>query len=302
METKSREYWLLRQAQWWKNQDRADAEFQKQLEKYYRESSKVIEKEIALYFSMYGKDNVVEFRALLQSLDNDQRRLLFEEMDKFALKYPQYAHLLPVRESVYKLNRLQGLHYSMQVELLKLGAIEQLEFEKHLMKTYGINYQLIMKELGIGSAFLSTSDSIARSIVFSKWIDDKNFSDRIWGNKSRMLNYLKTDFSNSIIRGDNYRDVTNTMRNRFGVSTYDAKRLVYTESSFVLNQSHTRAYVDAGLERYEYNAVLDSDTSKVCTFLNGQKFRFDEAVVGQNFPPMHPFCRSSFIGVFEDEG
>ena len=300
MDEKAKKYWEQRQEQWWKNQDKSDERLQKRLEKYYRQSSKEIEREIAYYFAQYGKNNVIEFRELLRDLAPDQKTMLFENMDDFAREYPEYQRFLPVRESIYKLNRLQGLHYSMQIELVKLGALEQKEFEKHLLDTYGKNYKNIMRELGLGTSFVAQSDAVMRNIIFTKWVEDKNFSDRIWTNKEKMLNYMKNEFRDSLARGDSFSEVANAMRNRFGVGAFDAKRLVYTESAFVLNQSHKNGYLNAGVERYEYSAVLDRRTSPVCKNMDGKEFTFEESQVGVNFPPLHTFCRSTFIGILDE--
>ena len=43
----------------------------------------------------------------MEALSDEDKRLLIEQMDEFAKKYPQYAHLMPVREHM-KLNRLEG--------------------------------------------------------------------------------------------------------------------------------------------------------------------------------------------------
>lgn len=299
MDQKAKDYWLKRQEQWWANQDKADDKLQKRLEKYYRKTSQAIEKEIAYYFAQYGKNNVIEFRDLLKELSQDQRTMLYERMDDFAREYPEYQRLLPIRESVYKLNRLQALHYSMQVELLKLGAIEQAEFEKHLMATYGKNYKALMAELGLGTSFATMSDTVIRNTIYTEWVQNQNFSSRIWNNKERMLEYMKREFRDGLARGDSFLEMSNAMRNRFGVGAYEAKRLVYTESAFVLNQSHKTGYLNAGVTRYEFSAVLDRKTSRVCRDMDGEEFDFEQAEVGVNFPPLHTFCRSTFIGILD---
>lgn len=300
MDEKAKAYWLKRQEQWWKNQDKADDKLQKRLEKYYLKASKEVEREIAYYFAQYGKNNVIEFRELLKELSQDQRTMLYERMDDFAREYPEYQRFLPVRESIYKLNRLQGLHYSMQIELVKLGAIEQKEFEAHLLATYGKNYSALLSELGIGTSFATISDTTIQNTIYTKWVQNDNFSGRIWVNKEKMLNYMKNEFRDGLARGDSFKEISNAMRNRFGVGAFDAKRLVYTESAFVLNQSHKNGYLTAGVERYEFSAVLDRRTSPVCKNMDGKEFAFDEAEVGSNFPPLHTFCRSTFIGILDD--
>src|SRR5690625_1713493 len=141
MNKKNDAYWIKRQSQWLDNQDKMDAAVTNRLTKEYQRTAKELEKEIASYFKRYGQDDVIEFRTMLQDLSDSDRDMLFQDMEVFAMKYPEYAHLMPVRESVYRLNRLQGLHYSTQLKLLELGAIEQKELEKHLEATYGKRYK-----------------------------------------------------------------------------------------------------------------------------------------------------------------
>lgn len=300
MSKKNKEYWQGRHSQWLDNQDKMDEQATVKLSKKYARMSKNYEKEIASYFAKYGKDNVIEYRTLLESLDNDDRNLLMQSMGEFAEKYPKYAHLMPVRESVYRLNRLQGLYYSTNLMLLELGAIEHELFEKHLLDTYGKNYAALMRELGLGSSFVAVNDQVMLDTIYTKWVNDENFSDRIWKNKSKMSNYMQTEFRDAIARGDNYNSVSRIMSRRFDVGMYDTKRLVWTESSFVLNQSHAKAYIDAGVLEYDLSAIRDSKTSKICRSLDGKTFKFEEMQVGVNYPPFHSWCRTTIIGKLDN--
>src|SRR5690625_3644297 len=155
----------------------------------------------------------------------------------------------------------------------------------------------MLKELGIGHAFLSIDDQIIKDTIYDKWVNDENFSDRIWRNKENLLNHLQTQYRDGLARGDNYHTLTRNAMKRFDVAYNDARRLVWTEASFIYNQSHTQAYENAGIEEYQLDAFLDSRTSEICREMDGKRFRFDEMEVGVNFPPFHPWCRTTFIGV-----
>lgn len=297
---KSKEYWEKRHEQWWDNQEKDDNKVTKDLEKQYAKMSKEVERDIAEYFAKYSKDDVIEFRTLLQDINDADRRLLFEDMDSFAAKYPQHARLMPVRESIYKLNRLQGLHHSMNMKLLELGAVEQEVMEEHLLKTYGKNYKALMVELGLGSTFVAVSSNVIRDAIYQKWVNGQNFSERIWGNKEKMLGYMQNEFRDGLARGDNYKSLSRAMQKRFEVGAGDARRLVQTEAAFVLNQSHRHGYTQNGVIEYDIDAVMDGKTSKICRNMDGQRFRFDESVAGLNFPPFHARCRTTFTGVLDN--
>lgn len=78
-----------------------------------------------------------------------------------------------------------------------------------------------------------------------------------------------------------------------------AERIVRTELTRVQNQAAKDTYKEAGVEYYEYLAVGDDRTSEECMDLNGKIFRLDDAVVGENFPPIHPNCRCTIIPVMD---
>lgn len=122
---------------WADRKKRLDAEMVKhekmlfsRMQKYYRQQAAVLEREIAAYYGKYGTNNVIEYRKLLAALPDGDRALLMQRMEDFAAQYPQYAYLLPVRESIYKLNRLEGLRQSIAVQQLEMGAYEQKQAKK----------------------------------------------------------------------------------------------------------------------------------------------------------------------------
>lgn len=85
------------------------------------------------------------------------------------------------------------------------------------------------------------------------------------------------------------------------MNAFCARRLVRTESAYVANAAQSRAYDEAGIERYRFVATLDSRTCECCAALDGKVFELANAKPGTNYPPMHPFCRSTTIADFGEE-
>ena len=50
----------------------------KRLSKYYEKEFSRLDKEIAAYYTKYGKDNVIEYRTLLEKLPDEDIKLLME--------------------------------------------------------------------------------------------------------------------------------------------------------------------------------------------------------------------------------
>jgi SPP1 gp7 family putative phage head morphogenesis protein len=285
---KNQAYWDERQKKLWESMEKDEKKLSESLNKYYTKEAARLDKEIAAYYSQYGVDNVIQYRTLLQKLSDEDRALLYEQMDKFAEKYPQYADLMPVRESIYNLNRLEGLQQSIYVQQMEIGAFTNEQLEAHLLKYAERGYT------GVGG-FNSISPALARQLVDTAWLGGENFSQRIWGNNTKLANALYTDFRNGIIRGDSYQKMAKALRDRFtAVSRNDAMRLIYTEGTFVMNHASMEAFREMGYTHYRYSAVMDDKTSPICRELNGQVFPIAEMQSGENFPPMHPWCRSSY--------
>ena len=71
------------------------------LRQYEAEAAK-LEREIAAYYKRYGEDNIVKYADLFKKLPDSDIMLLIQRMDEFEKKYPEYADLMPIRESIYK--------------------------------------------------------------------------------------------------------------------------------------------------------------------------------------------------------
>ncbi|QGH03214.1 minor capsid protein [Streptococcus dysgalactiae] len=292
------QYWNERQKQLWANLETSERALQVKLSKYYADEVKALEKEIGAYFSKYGKDNVIEYRNLLQQLSKADKDLLYRDCERFAKKYPQHADLIPVRTSIYKLDRLQGLELSIKMQQLEIGAIEEAELTKHLTTVFKKGYQETAKTIGF-----QTDKVSAELFVNNDWTGKGNFSSSIWTNKDKLVNYLTNDFKTAIIRGDSFDKVVKQMSERFTVrSQSDITRLIMTEGTYINNQAMMKPFEDSGLyDEFEFVAVLDGHTSSLCKNLDGQKFPMKSKQVGVNFPPMHANCRSTFAMVIPDD-
>ena len=295
------DYWKKRQNQLNKALEKDEAALKKRLTDIYQKEERKLEKEIASYYASYGKDNVVEYRQLLQQLSDADKRLLMERMDDFAKKYPEYAHLMPVRESVYRLDRLEGLEYSVQMQQLELGIKEQAEVEQHLLKQAERGFGSVREDLGLGTSFNAENKRIMQTVVETKWSQGKNFSDRIWASRTKLANTLNSKIAAGFARGDNYEKLARELKQRFSVSRSDAMRLIYTEGTFVMNESRARA-VEETFDYYQLSCLPGA--CDVCLDVEAEQEAEPAKLIdrssGDNFPPLHPWGLCGFIIVVPD--
>ena len=291
------DYWQKRHEEWIFDQNAMDEKAADRMIARYDKLAKKLERQLGEYYEKYGEDNVIEFTQLRARLDEQDRELLIKDLNRFIGKYPGYAHLAPAARSIYQADRLQGLILTAQLDLLELGALEGTEMARHLRETYIRNFDVIAKELGHGAEFSRVNRDVLNEQINEAWTAGGNFSDRIWRNKAKLTETLKKEIANGIATGENYGKMVKTLRDATGAGAHDARRLVWTESSRMLNEAHGAALKASDVTEYIINAMMDHRTSTICKGQNGRRYKFSEAVVGYNYPPFHPFCRTTIIGV-----
>lgn len=293
-------YWSDRQKQLLKQMEKDEGKLKKRLSSFYDAEFRRLDKEIAAYYAKYGKGNVIEYRTMMESLSEDDRKLLMEKMDEFAEKYPQYKDLMPVRTSIYKLNRLEGLQYSILMHQLEIGAVNNTAVEKYLKDQTVKGLNAAAEVLGFGKNFYSVNDDIVKTIVGKQWANGKNFSERIWGNTKKLAEYLSTDISQGFARGDSYEKLIGMLRERYSkVNRNDAYRLIYTEGTFVHAESTMKPF-EEDFERYRLSTVGDGKVCPICRGVAEQVFDIKDRQPGVNFPPLHAWCRCTFTVEVDD--
>lgn len=293
-------YWERRQQELNSALEKDEESLKKRLSSYFDTEYRKLEKQIASYYQQYGENNVIQYRRLMESLPDADKRLLLEQMDEFAKKYPEYAHLMPVRESIYKLNRLEGLQYSVRMQQLEIGAVENAQITEHLNRQAMRGANAAAETLGFGKNFYSNNPDITKLFVNVAWSEGENFSEKISKNTSKLANYLNTDIAQGIARGDSYDRLVRRLRERFSnVSRNDAYRLIYTEGTYVMAESTMQPFTE-DFQKYRLSTANDGKVCAVCRGVAEKVFDIADRQPGVNFPPLHPWCRCTFTIEVDD--
>lgn len=287
-------YWEKRQQQLNKQLEKDEAKLKKRLSSFYDAEFRKLEKQIAAYYTQFGEDNVIQYRTLMERLSAEDQRLFMEQMDAFVKKYPEYAHLMPVRDSIYRLNRLEGLQHSILMQQYEIGATNIEQITDHLNRQALQAANAAAEALGFGKNFYAINADIIRKFVDVPWADGKNFSTRIWGNTEKLANYLNTDIAQAFARGDSYDRIVSNLKKRFDkVARNDAYRLVYTEGTYVMAEA-TMTPFESEFEQYRVSTVGDGKVCDICREVAKETFQIKDRAPGVNFPPLHAWCRCSF--------
>ena len=153
----------------------------------------------------------------------------------------------------------------------------------------------IGKKRGIRSAAGVVDGKRMEAVLRTPW-SGKNYSERIWHNNAKLGETIQRNIVVAAHRGVPVSDMVRDVRERMGVGTSDATRLVRTELNYVQNQAALDSIKDAGMTYYRFIATLDNRTTPICRSKDGEVFAVDDAEPGTNMPPLHPRCRSIISG------
>lgn len=204
----------------------------------------------------------------------------------------------------YRITRIEELNKDINRQCRELYKTENRHITSALRNVAEDSYYheifSIQKGTGLGFSFSKFPRQDVDRILRANW-SGANYSQRIWKDVSGMTARLKSELLVSMLSGRSGEKTARIFQEQFGVNAFCARRIVRTESAYVANAAQAKAYGEAGIERYRFVATLDSRTCECCAALDGKVFDLAKAKPGTNYPPMHPFCRSTTIADFGDE-
>ncbi|AFL99511.1 phage putative head morphogenesis protein, SPP1 gp7 family [Desulfitobacterium dehalogenans ATCC 51507] len=308
---KTAEYWGKRSTQIAKRQfDKAD-EYSAALRKEYNRAILSIQKDMEVFYQRFADNNgivdMAEARRLLNSKELKEFHWTLEEFTERAKnnadgKWTQQLDNAYFRTRVSRLEALQ-MQINHQVEMLagsKQQGVRTLLDDAYTDTYYRTLFEL-QKGTGIGVSFAKVDERGLETILGTK-LDGRNWSQRVWDDRTRLKQEIYTKLSQSFIRGDSLDKTTQDLVKRMDVSYSNAYRLIQTETAFFVEQATFKSYEESGVvSKFEILATLDSRTSDICQAMDGKVFKVSEQEVGINAPPFHVHCRTTTVPYFDDE-
>lgn len=299
----NKSYWLKRSEELDKVAKMTEKEVMKELSALYRDAFRSIEKEVNDFMMKYAVDHKLDYATVTQMLTPIDLAEYNQKIEELYAMYrdtgSEYIKIEIDRLNARaKITRLQALQDAINVELTKVTHEYQMTLEDTLIGLFTEQYKEVSELMGVMAPVINRE---AIKTIIEYPYAGKMFSDRIWDNKDALVKHIKQNLTAGIIRGDSIQKMSRQLKKDLNVLYYQAERLVRTETNYAMNQGHLKGYADSGVvEKYEFLAAIDSRTSKLCKNQNGKVYKLSDAVVGVNFPPLHPHCRSTVVPVLED--
>ncbi len=280
------------------------------LAKVYRNSSMLLTHKAKDIFEKYMTKHGLSETQAWNLLNTMQDRTSMEELlnalrNKDSDKTKQEL-LRELEAPAYRvrIERLQDLLQQVDRVMQEVYQQEQLfdtSFFQNLSEaTYYRSIYNIQKRTGYGFSFSNISQKQISQVLSMNW-SGSHYSQRIWKNTQELSETLKQELLVSLLTGRTDRETSEVIMNRCGAGAMQARRLVRTESCFLSGELTARSYEECGIEKYRYLATLDLRTSKICRELDGKIFSMKDRKAGKNYPPMHPWCRSTTISVIDED-
>ena len=309
MVQKNRDYWEERQV---KREAKAFTTIQ-DIEKEYKialeKAKQNINKELSRIGTTYMKDNNLNYHDALKLLKGDEYKVWKKDLHDYLKEYNKLLKTAPLEaKKLYleietlsarsRLSHLDSLKAQVDMEMVKLIFGVEDSAKNALTSVYRDTFIEVTKDLGIN--VIVSRDKI-KAVLDRPW-SGANFSERIWSNTDKLAQTVKQEIVNGMIQGINLQTMAKRVSERFETAKKnDVERLLRTEVNYTLNQATLDGYKEAGIEKYEFSATLDSRTSQICSELHGEVFEIKKIAVGLNYPPMHPRCRSTTIPIVDYE-
>lgn len=308
--SKKLSYWERRKAQLIFNQmDKAEKQADS-FDAIYDEAKRYLTRQSNKVFDKFQRDYGLteqEARLVLKIIKDDKtidnlKRQLQAQPDN-----PNINQLLADLDSpafAFRINRFNDLQKQIDNISNKVYQSEKQQSDTYYSdfmndSYYHHTYEL-QKRLGVAYDFNILPEREISRLQRSNWYGD-NYSSRIWNNTQVLADSLKNEFLIGLMTGRSTRDIAEIISQRFDVGKNASRRLVRTESAYYHGQMELKSYDEADISQYQFVATLDLRTSTICREHDQMVYKTKEATVGVNYPPMHPWCRSTTIAYFDDK-
>lgn len=276
----------------------------------YVKALTALRKEVLDWYYRYAEENEISLADAKRELDARELKafqLTLKEYIKLAKKkdLPQkYIKMLDKASIRARLDRSQELYIKTSRYVEELAKSQNLSMSSLLSEVYEDSVYKTAYEAqklkGKFSTFKEVAKQDIETAVSKPWASDgKDFSQRIWENKTQLMNTLQTEMARSFMIGEGVAPLINRIQKRFNVSFSNARRLVETETAYVQEKAMLDTYDALDVEQYQILAVLDVKTSDICRHLDKKVFDRKDAKPGITMPPFHCYCRSTTIPYIE---
>lgn len=306
------EYWKLRFEQLEQAQNQKGVKAYADIERQYKEAQKQLEGQIARWYQRFATNNgisLAEARQYLKGADLKEFKWDVQEYIKYGQDNALNSGWMKELENAsakYHISKLEALKVQTQHSLEVMYAKQFGTMHGALSDAFESGYYHTAYELqhgfNVGWDIAGLDQAQIEKVLAKPWAaDGYNFSERIWGNKNKLISEVHNELSRNIMLGADPQKTIDSLAKKMNTSKNNAGRVVMTEEAYFSSAAQKDCFESLGVEQYEIVATLDSHTSDICRSLDGKHFPMKDYQPGVTAPPFHVYCRSTTVPYFDEQ-
>lgn len=295
---KSSDYWRKREEENLKTNRKSEAEYEKVINDTYKYMLDQIQKEINGFYAKYARAEGI-------TLSEAKRRVSKIDIEEYGRKAARYVKTkdfskqandeMRLYNATMKINRLELLKANIGLELVAGFDELQKYFEEKLTNRTMDEFK---RQSGILGRTVQNNEKAAHAVANASF-KNATYSDRIWMYQGMLKAELDSLLKTGLIQGKHPTEFARHLQKRFGVSAYNANRLMVTELARVQTEAQKQSFIRNGFAQYTFLAI--GTACEACRALDEKHFDIDKMMPGENAPPMHPNCRCSVAAYMDSE-
>ncbi len=295
-----------------KSQHDTSVQTVQEIEQEFRRAEQALDGKINAWYQRFAANNgisMVEARRLLNSDELEEFRWDVQDYIKYGRENginQQWAKQLENASAKVHISRLEALKVQTRQEIEKLYGNYHDSIDEHIANLYTSGYYHtayeVQRGIGVGWQMQSFNPEKVNDIIHKPWaVDGRNFSERIWTDKTKLINNMHDSLTRMCITGESPDRAIREISQNMKVSRSQAARIVQTESAAFSAKAQETCFSDLDVEEFEVVETLDSHTCPTCGEMDGKHFPMKDYKIGVTVPPFHPNCRGCTCPYFNDE-
>jgi len=309
---KNSDYWKERFQQLEEARNQQSVTVYADIDREYRKAQNTIETSIQTWCNRFAVNNEISF-------NEAKKRLNASELKEFKWTVQEYIEKGQVNafssEWMRELENASTKFHVSRLEMLKTQIQQATEtvfgnqldsVDKLVRNSFKDAYYQSVFEIqkGFNTAWniAQVNENKLSTLLAKPWAaDGRNFSERIWGNKNKLMSEIQTELTQMCLLGKGPQKAIDNIVRKMKVSRSQAGALVSTESAYFSSLAQEECFNDLGVEQYQIIATLDNLTSTICQELDGKVYNMKDYRAGSTAPPFHVHCRSCTAPYFDDD-
>lgn len=285
-----------------KKQIKSEMYYFQYLDTIYNNINSRIEAEIAKTFLKYGTNNNISPEEAKRVITNADEKDVKEKIKAFLAgtnKGNKENFSFMISQSLKKKHTIQEklrIDVKNIIDELKLDYMNE-RYLKNAFKNSSYELQHMLNEPR--NEHRVKADRV-KNVIEEPFLGER-FSDRIWKDKEKLKTELDKVLIDGILTGIGYEKMSRDLSKRLDVSKSNAKRIISTEYARLDSIAKLDEYRRYGVKNVQIIATLDNRTSNICLHKNLKIVPIEEAEIGLNIPPFHPYCRSVIIPYIDEK-